>query len=67
MGVIFPTNEDMILDGARQAAIAGYVRPEAIPLLAITDESFYHRKLTWTILCAKVDLHCHVSAGTTQR
>ena len=47
--LIFPTNEDMIMDGVRQAAIAGYVRPEAIPLLAITDESFYHRKLTWTI------------------
>ena len=43
----------------------------------LTDESFYHRKLYWTLrfpmplhrylfLGSKVLLHCHVSAGTTQ-
>lgn len=37
------------MDSARQAAADGYVRPEAIPLLALTDESFYHGKLHWTL------------------
>ena len=31
----------------------GYVRSEAIPLLALTDESFYHRKLHWTLRSAR--------------
>lgn len=47
--LIFPENEDIIMDNARQAAAAGFVRPESIPLLALTDESFYHRKLNWTL------------------
>ena len=38
---IFPENEDLIMDNARQAAAAGFIRPESIPLLALTDESFY--------------------------
>ena len=37
------------MDIARQAAAAGFVRSESIPLLALTDESFYHRKLHWTL------------------
>ena len=44
-----PENEDLIMDNARQAAAAGFIRPESIPLLALTDESFYHRKLSWTL------------------
>ena len=32
-----------------KAAAAGFVRPESIPLLALTNESFYHRKLSWTL------------------
>ena len=47
--LIFPENEDLIMDNARQAAAAGFIRPESIPLLALTDESFYHRKLSWTL------------------
>ena len=47
--LIFPENEDIIMDNARQAAAAGFVRSESIPLLALTDESFYHRKLDWTL------------------
>ena len=39
--LIFPENEDMIMDNARQAAATGFVRSESIPLLALTDESFY--------------------------
>ena len=31
------------------AAAAGYVTSESIPLLALTDEGFYHRKLHWTL------------------
>ena len=27
----------------------GFIRPESIPLLAITDESFYRGKLSWTL------------------
>ena len=46
---IFPENEDLIIDNARQAAAAGFIRPESIPLLALTDESFYHGKLSWTL------------------
>ena len=46
---IFPENEDLIMDNARQAAAAGFIRPESIPLLALTDESFYHGKLSWTL------------------
>ena len=38
--LIFPENEDLIMDNARQAAAAGFIRPESIPLLALTDESF---------------------------
>ena len=37
------------MDNARQAAAAGFMRPESIPLLALTDESFYHGKLSWTL------------------
>ena len=37
------------MDKARQAAATGYVTSESIPLLALTDESFYHRKLHWTL------------------
>ena len=37
------------MDNARQAAAAGFIRPESIPLLALTDESFYHGKLSWTL------------------
>ena len=37
------------MNNARQAAIDGFVKPEALPLLALTDESFYHRKLHWTL------------------
>ena len=47
--LVFPDNEDIIMDNARQAAAAGFIRPESIPLLAITDESFYHGKLSWTL------------------
>ena len=47
--LIFPENEDLIMDNARQAAAAGFIRPESIPLLALTDESFYHGKLSWTL------------------
>ena len=47
--LIFPENEDLIMDNARQAAAAGFSRPESIPLLALTDESFYHGKLSWTL------------------
>ena len=47
--LIFPANEDLIMDNARQAASAGFIRPESIPLLALTDESFYHGKLSWTL------------------
>ena len=47
--LIFPENEDIIMDNARQAAAAGFVRSESIPLLALTDESYYHRKLHWTL------------------
>ena len=42
--LIFPENEDLIMDNARQAAAAGCIRSESIPLLALTDESFYHGK-----------------------
>ena len=41
--------EDLIMDNARQAAAAGFIRSESIPLLALTDESFYHGKLSWTL------------------
>ena len=37
------------MDNARQAAAAGFIRSESIPLLALTDESFYHGKLSWTL------------------
>ena len=37
------------MDNARQAAAAGFIRSEPIPLLALTDESFYHGKLSWTL------------------
>ena len=37
------------MDNARQAAATGFIRPESIPLLAITDESFYRGKLSWTL------------------
>ena len=37
------------MENARQAAAAGFVRSESIPMLALTDESFYHRKLHWTL------------------
>ena len=37
------------MDNARQAAAAGFIRCESIPLLALTDESFYHGKLSWTL------------------
>ena len=47
--LIFPENEDLIMDNARQAAAAGFVRSESIPLLALTDESFCHRKLSGTL------------------
>ena len=47
--LIFPDNEDLIMDNARQAAAAGFIRSESIPLLALTDESFYHGKLSWTL------------------
>ena len=47
--LIFPEQEDIIMDNARQAAAAGFIRPESIPLLALTDESFYHGKLSWTL------------------
>ena len=32
-----------------QTAAAGFIRPESISLLAITDKSFYHGKLSWTL------------------
>ena len=47
--VIYPEHEDLIMDNARQAAATGFIRPESIPLLAITDESFYRGKLSWTL------------------
>ena len=47
--LVFPDNEDIIMDNARQAAVAGFIQPESIPLLALTDESFYHGKLSWTL------------------
>ena len=47
--VIYPEHEDLIMDNARQAAATGFIRPESIPLLAITDESFYLGKLSWTL------------------
>ena len=47
--LIYPEHEDLIMDNARQAAAAGFIRPESIPLLAITDESFYRGKLSWTL------------------
>ena len=47
--LIFPEHEDLIMDNARQAAAAGFIRSESIPLLALTDESFYHGKLSWTL------------------
>ena len=47
--LIFPENEEIIMDNARQAAAAGFIRSESIPLLALTDESFYHGKLNWTL------------------
>ena len=47
--LVFPENEDLIMDNARQAAAAGFIRSESIPLLALTDESFYHGKLSWTL------------------
>ena len=47
--LIFPENEDLIMDNARQAAAAGFITSESIPLLALTDESFYHGKLSWTL------------------
>ena len=46
---VFPENEELTMKTARQAAAHCFIRSEAIPLLAITDESFYHRKLQWTL------------------
>ena len=41
--LVCPDNEDIIMDTTRQTAA------ESISLLAITDESFYHEKLSWTL------------------
>ena len=49
LSVIYPEHEDLIMDNARQAAATGFIRPESIPLLAITHESFYRGKLSWTL------------------
>lgn len=47
--LVFPQNEEGIMTAARAAAADGHVRYEAIPFLGVTDESFYHRKLQWTL------------------
>ena len=52
--LVFPDNEDIIMDNARQAAAAGFIRPESIPLLAITDESF-----SMESLAGRYAFRCH--------
>ena len=37
------------MNNVRQAAAASFIRSKSIPLLAITNESFYHGKLSWTL------------------
>ena len=58
-----------IMDNAGQAAAAGFIRPESIPLLALTDESFYRGNLVGrsvpvpppdTSLCWQILLHRHL-------